>query len=170
MPKPSPTHQTNHKEHHLQENTGFFELADIMSVDNISRIENDPNAKTSSLNNSLSIFQDHSILRSDVVHTCEDCGMSPIVGPKYVCTECDDFYLCQSCKEFPNKDMDHCRKHRVVESTLSYNFMLQSQISTAMKRDSFHSRITRSTTKKGFREDMSAVFIFSPIKIAVIDD
>jgi len=29
--------------------------------------------------------------------TCDGCGMSPLVGPRYKCRDCDDFDYCRSC-------------------------------------------------------------------------
>lgn len=29
---------------------------------------------------------------------CDDCGMDPIVGPRYTCKTCKDFDLCKTCK------------------------------------------------------------------------
>ena len=39
--------------------------------------------------------------KSPVIHSgslCDNCGVSPIIGPKFTCLFCDNFELCEQCE------------------------------------------------------------------------
>jgi len=56
--------------------------------------------------------------RTEAVHTrieCDGCGMAPIVGPRYKCSVCPDFDLCDKC----NKEGKHDPKHALIKLKVS---------------------------------------------------
>lgn len=95
--------------------------------------------------------------------------MNPIIDARFVCTTCEDFHLCQNCMEFPNKDMDHEKTHKVVESSVGYGLMLSSVLSSNNTHaDAFRARLNSGVQIKYPNEEYSAVFLHSPIKIAEV--
>ena len=44
---------------------------------------------------------------------CHNCLSSNFTGPRYLCCECDNFNLCQSCKE--NSNIVHDKDHAFVK-------------------------------------------------------
>lgn len=87
--------------------------------DDLSNIEK----RTVSMNNlsiNNSLFMDFPLDRDKNDNRakicCEDCEMNPIVTRKYMCTLCDDFFLCQNCYENNECIVDsHLPEHPMVE-------------------------------------------------------
>ena len=44
---------------------------------------------------------------------CHNCLSSNFTGPRYICCECDNFNLCQKCKE--NSNITHNKEHAFVK-------------------------------------------------------
>ena len=44
---------------------------------------------------------------------CHNCLNSNFTGPRYICCECDNFNLCQNCKD--NKNIVHNKDHAFIK-------------------------------------------------------
>jgi hypothetical protein len=59
--------------------------------------------------------------------TCDCCEMSPIVGTRYKCQECDDFDLCHKCYDSPMSSS-------LLEHLANHDFMQMSALDTLRAR------------------------------------
>ena len=84
-----------------------FDLYDIDEVENQLKIESYfPNVIKDNDNETNEIQK---LLYERLI--CDDCKMNPIIGKRYKCKVCDNFYYCQKCIE-KNKES---HKHEFIE-------------------------------------------------------
>jgi len=87
-----------------------------------------------------------------VVHEgtkCEDCGVSPIVGFRYMCMTCDDYDLCRECDKETKHDHPLVKLRKCIQSTEPQQIEISEQKQKLLfgnLKEKFHEQLLRNNT------------------------
>lgn len=87
-------------------------------------------------------------------YICDGCGMNPLVGPHYKCTECSDFDFCETCtRNLPHEHLLHLlskeeEKARIENITRNAN----SKRSWILNKDNFQLKESQARSTSGESE------------------